>query len=473
MKDIKNITSNSRIYEHLQEIFMRGVERVKPYNIIKNSIRLDGNILIIKGNKNSYRFNLEEFQSVIVIGTGKATASMAKAVEEILGGKISEGLISVKYGYTEDLGIIKQIEAGHPIPDKSSLKAAKQIFNIIKNANEKTLIINLISGGGSALLSYPFEGTIVGRTDGKTDSIKIAITLEELQKTTEFLLESGATIDEINCIRKHISMIKGGRLARVAYPALQINLILSDVVGDRLDSIASGLTAWDTTTYIDAYNILVKYNLSDRIPENVLKVIKAGIEGKIEETVKKGDIIFSRVNNFIIGSNYDALLAAKKRATELGYNSIILTSRVTGESKEIAKFYSAIAVDLANRKTVSHLPACIISGGETTVTIKGNGKGGRNQEMVLSFLITILKAPEDFENVYFLAASTDGGDGPTDAAGAFASLEVLEASKNLGLNPEEYLEKNDSYNFFNKLGFLFKTGPTNTNVCDIHIIIVG
>jgi len=454
-----------KVYNDLKDIFNKAVERVKPYYIIKNSVKLNGNILTIHHNSSLYSVNLEEYKKIVVIGAGKATASMAKAIEEILDKKIEKGLISVKYGYTENLKIIEQIEAGHPIPDENSLRAAKIILNMAENStDEKTIIINLISGGGSALLSYPFEGII--------NNSKITVTLEDLQKITKLLLSSGATIDEINCIRKHISMIKGGKLAKAFYTALQINLILSDVVGDRLDSIASGLTVWDTTTYNDAYNILIKYNLFKKIPKSIKKVIEAGINSNIEETAKKNDIAFTKVNNFIIASNYDALIAAKKRASELGYNTIVLSSRITGESKEIAKFYSAIAADNVKHKIPISPPACIIAGGETTVTIKGNGKGGRNQEMALSFLNEISKCPDDYNNVFFLAASTDGGDGPTDAAGAFASLDVLKHSKKADLNITTYLENNDSYNFFSKVNFLFKTGPTNTNVCDIHIIIV-
>ena len=456
--------SNVKIYNDLKDIFLKAVESVKPYKVIKNSVKLENNTLTINNKSSKYTVDLKKYRNFIVIGAGKATASMAKAIEEILGGKITDGLISVKYGYTENLQIIKQIEAGHPIPDENSVIAGKKIFKIANKADENTVIINLISGGGSALLSYPFEGTIDGN--------RIILTLKDLQKTTELLLSSGATIDEINCIRKHISMIKGGKLSEISYPALQINLILSDVVGDRLDSIASGLTTWDTTTFRDAYNTLMKYNLINRIPKNVKKIIELGLNSIIEDTLKRDNPIFKKVHNFIIGSNYNALLAAKKEALKLGYRTIVLTSRVTGESKEIAKFYSAIATEITKHNIPILKPACIISGGETTVTIKGNGKGGRNQEMALSFLLDILKSPDDYKGVFFLAASTDGGDGPTDAAGAFASLDVFEASNNLGLNPETYLKNNDSYNFFNKTGFLFKTGPTNTNVCDIHIIIV-
>ncbi len=459
------IPGKNTYYQDLVEIFKAAVESVNPYKMIKNAIKIQNSSTIINpGTGEFLKIDLKEHDKILVFGTGKATAPMARAIEEILNEKISGGLISVKYGYTENLQKIKIIEAGHPIPDENSIKAAEEMLKFKNEITEKTVIINLISGGGSALLELPLSVKIKGKY--------IELTLKDIQEVTRILLETGATIDEINCIRKHISSIKGGRFSKLFYPAWQINLILSDVVGDRLDSIASGLTTWDDTTYRDAYSILTGYNILDKIPSNVKAIIIAGIKGEIEETPKRDDPVFERVKNLIIGSNYTALKAAAREAVQKGYKTTILSSEITGEAREIAKVYTAISADIIKHSTLSMVPACVIGGGETTVTVTGNGIGGRNQELALSFLNEILKRPSDFRGVYFLSASTDGSDGPTDADGAFASLELAGRAKELSLDPHKYLKENDSYNFFKKIGGLFITGPTNTNVCDLQIAII-
>lgn len=453
-----------KVYDDLKRIFFAAVGRVDPYKIIKKCIKITNNTLNIDLDleEERFSFDLDNFEKLFIIGTGKATAKMAKAVEELFIHRISKGIISVKYGHTEHLATIDTIEAGHPVPDENSIKASQKIIEIAQLADEKALVINLISGGGSSLLTKPLDYTI--------GSEKSSLTLKEIQKTTKALLSCGATISEINCIRKHISSIKGGRLARLLYPATQINLILSDVVGDRLDTIASGLTTFDESTYENALEIIERYDIEDKIPLKVLNLIKAGARGLIDETPKRDDRIFRKVFNILIGSNYSALLAALKSAETLGYNTIIISSQITGESKEIAKVFLGIANDIKNHDLPVKRPACIIAGGETTVTLKGCGKGGRNQELALSFLSGIQNDREDMKDTYFLSAATDGNDGPTDAAGAFASLQILETSVNM--NVEDYLKNNDSYNFFDQIGWLFKTGPTNTNVCDIQILLV-
>jgi hydroxypyruvate reductase len=298
------------------------------------------------------------------------------------------------------------------------------------------------------------------------------LTLEDKQATTKILLACGATIQEINCIRKHLSGIKGGRLAALAYPAESVNLILSDVVGDRLDSIASGLAVPDNSTYDEAIRLVNKYEIAGKLPPPAWKVLELGAAGKLPETPKKGDPVFGKVKNILIGSNYGALLAAEKKAKELGYNTVVLSSEVTGEAREAAKFYIGVGRDVLKHDLAVKKPACVIAGGETTVTLKGTGKGGRNQEMALSFLEEIESNPEGSEGIWFLAASTDGNDGPTDAAGAFADLEILAAGKKAGLSIQDSLSRNDSYHYYDKIGFLHKTGPTNTNVCDVQLVIV-
>jgi len=455
---------NTQVYNHLKHIFFSAVERVDPYKMIKNSITLKENMLNIEIENKEMSLELERFNRIFVIGAGKATAKMAKAIEEIFSGKITEGIIAVKYGHTEPMQSIKTIEAGHPVPDENSIKAAIEIEKISRLTDDKTLFLNLISGGGSALLTSPIRCSIGSET--------IQLTLDDIQRTTKVLLSCGAPIDEMNCIRKHLSNIKGGKLARLLYPATQVNIILSDVVGDKLDTIASGLTTFDDTTYKHALKIVNKYKIQEKIPLKVLKVLKSGADGLIEETPKRNDPVFSRVHNILIGTNYTALIAASKKAQSLGYNTAVLSSQITGEARETARIFFGIAKDIKEHNLLLTKPGCVIGGGETTVTLRGAGKGGRNQELALSFLSEMQKNNEQTEDIYFLSASTDGNDGPTDAAGAFASLNILKESKRKSLNIEEYLNNNDSYNFFKKAGYLLKTGPTNTNVCDIQVAIV-
>jgi len=448
----------------LKNIFLEAVKRVDPYRMIIDHVMIIDNNLTIEIENKRKVFDLSRFKKIVVLGAGKASAKMAKAVEDIFNDRISNGVVSVKYGHTEKLKHIRLIESGHPIPDENSIRAAHDIASIAENSDENTLIINLISGGGSALISYPM--TYRGENEN------IDLTLDDKQLTTKILLECGATIDEVNSIRKHISSIKGGNLARKLYPATSINFILSDVVGDRLDTIASGLTINDDTTFSFAHSIIEKYNIKKLLPENVVKVINLGINGKIPETPKAGDKIFSKVENVLIGTNYVSLLASSDKARRLGYNTIIISSQVTGEAREVAKVFAGIADDIRRHNIPVRKPGCVIGGGETTVTIKGGGKGGRNQELALSFLDTIKSFTNMGKGIYFLSASTDGNDGPTDAAGAFASSELIEIAIKKNLKINDYLKNNDSYTFYNKIGGLLKTGPTNTNVCDLQIIIV-
>jgi hydroxypyruvate reductase len=451
------------IKNKLEQIFRAGLERVNPYEMIKKQLRVDGNIMTAQTELGETSINISDFEKIYVTGAGKASAKMAKAIEELLYDNITEGAVCVKYDHTEELKKIKILEAGHPMPDENGEKAGKKIVDLVKKADEKTLIINLISGGGSALLPVPLTWTYGDE--------QIVLTLKDKRETTKALLECGATIYEINCIRKHLSGVKGGRLLQHASPARTLNFILSDVVGDSLDTIASGMTTYDKTTYQDALDIINKYNLSGKLSENVIKTITAGVNGDIEETVKKGDEVLRYSENIMIGTNYSSLYCSDKKAKELGYNTLALTSQVTGEASELAKFIMAIGRDIADKNIPVAAPACIIVGGETTVTLKGKGKGGRNQEMALAFLEELGKRDYD-ERLHFLSASTDGTDGPTDATGAFADMDILRISRENDLNIRKYLSDNDSYHFFEKIDYLLKTGPTNTNVCDLHIIII-
>jgi len=310
----------------------------------------------------------------------------------------------------------------------------------------------LISGGGSALLPFPVEG----------------VTLDEKRQLTQVLLDIGANIHEMNVLRKHVSRVKGGRLVRLAYPATLVTLILSDVVGDDLDSIASGPTVPDRSTYADCLRILQKYKVQDKVPGAVLDTINRGLQGAVAETPKVNDPAFVKTQNVIVASNSLALQAAKHKADELGYNCLVLSSSIEGETRDVALDHMAIAKKILRTDQPLVRPACVISGGETTVTIRGKGKGGRNQEFVLAAAIAL----DGFENVVVLSGGTDGTDGPTDAAGAFADGTTVERAKSQGMDAQEYLWNNDSYSFFDPLGDLFKTGPTFTNVMDLRLVLV-
>ncbi|WP_028583769.1 glycerate kinase type-2 family protein [Desulfogranum mediterraneum] len=430
-------------------IFQAGLAAVAPGAAIRRFCQLEEGVLRVNGKS----YPLDAFNRVVVLGTGKGGASMAKAMEELLGEHISEGLITVKYRHLEQLSTIELIEAGHPLPDMNGHAGARRIFQLASQADEKTLVICLISGGGSALLPLPVAG----------------VSLDDKQQTTKVLLACGATIHEMNTIRKHLSAIKGGGLARAVYPATLITLILSDVVGDDLDSIASGPAVPDPTTYADCLSILDRYAIRQQLPSTVLRHLEDGAAGTVPETPKRGDRIFSRTDNVIIARNCDALIAAKRKAAELGYHTLALSSMLEGDTRESAAMHMAIAREVARYELSVAKPACILSGGETTVTIKGTGKGGRSQEFALA---AALKMGE-MKNSVVLCAGTDGTDGPTDAAGAISDSSTLEQARSLGLDPAAYLENNDAYHFFHALGSLYITGPTNTNVMDLRLILVG
>jgi hydroxypyruvate reductase len=431
------------------EIFAHALRAVDPVEAVNRYLKLKGEDLRVDGKT----YPLREYGHIYVIGAGKAGASMGLAVEAALGDRITRGVINVKYGHLSELKRVNLNEVGHPIPDEKGVSGARKIARLLEQLDEKDLVVCLISGGGSALLPSPVEG----------------ITLEDKQKMTNLLLECGASINEINAIRKHISRLKGGGLARLAYPSTLITLILSDVVGDPLDVIASGPTVPDKSTFGDCMAILRKYNLIAKAPPSIRDRIQRGIKGEIEETPKPGIPIFEKTQNVIIGSNIIAVKAAEQRARELGYNSLILSTFIEGETREVAKVHAAIAKEIAKTGHPIGIPACVISGGETTVTIRGKGLGGRNQEFVLASALGIT----ELKHVLVLSGGTDGTDGPTDAAGAIADVDTVRKAHELGLDAAAYLEDNDSYHFFKKLGDLVTTGPTNTNVMDLRLILVG
>ena len=434
-------------------IFSRAVSAVDPAQRLKDMIRIEKDRLLIKTEEDSEKvFHLDAFKKIFLIGTGKASASMAQAIEKIFGDRITKGVIAAKYGHVLPLQRTEIIEAGHPIPDQKGFGGAKKIQSLLKESGPGDLVIFLLSGGGSALLPLPAEG----------------ITLEEKQQVTQFLLDCGADIREINTIRKHISQIKGGWLARWAFPSTVIGLILSDVVGDPLDVIGSGPTVADISTFEEAWDILTKYDLIERIPPSIRNHLLRGKEGKVEETPKPGEKTFEKVHNYLIGSNLLALRAAEKEASSLGLNTLILSSSIVGDTREAARFHAAIAKEVISTGNPIPRPACIISGGETTVTVKGHGLGGRNQEFALAGALEI----SGLEKVVLLSGGTDGTDGPTDASGALADHTTVSRARAAGLDPKAHLENNDAYPFFQRLGDLLITGPTHTNVMDVRILLV-
>ena len=389
------------------------------------------------------------YRDIYVIGAGKAGASMAHAAERVLGRRITGGLINVKDGHLAKLRRIELNECGHPVPDQRGVDGAARIAAIAEKAGKDDLVLCLVSGGASALLPLPAE----------------PITLEEKQATTKLLLACGANIHEINAIRKHISRIKGGQLARLAWPATVEALLLSDVIGDDLDVIGSGPTAPDASTFAGAVALLERYGIFGRVPAAVKERLERGVAGEIPETPKPSDPVFKRVRNTVVGSCKLALDAVAKRAREMGFRTLVLSSEIQGETREIARMHAAIAREVVHSGQPIKPPCCIVTGGETTVTIKGGGLGGRNQEFVLAAALDIA----GLSNVVVFSAGTDGSDGPTDAAGAIADGDTLSRK------PEalRYLDENNSYRYFEALGDLVITGPTNTNVMDVRLVMVG
>jgi glycerate 2-kinase len=429
-------------------IFEKGLEAVAPDVAVRRFCQRRGNALKI----GEQSFQLDKYDRIFVVGAGKATAPMASTLEELLGDDLSAGVITVKYGHTAKLSKIQTVEAGHPVPDRNGELGSEKILSIATSAGEKDLLFCLISGGGSALLPKAAPG----------------VSLADKQETTRILLACGATIHEINMLRKHLSIIKGGQLAVTAAPATVVSLILSDVVGDNLDAIASGPTVPDNSTFADCMKIVNKYAIADQLPEPVLNHLKKGLSGQVPETPKADDPVFENTSNIVIGSNIEALLAAEKEAAGRGYTTQVLSSMIEGETCEVARLHSAIAREILRTGHPVKPPACILSGGETTVTLKGDGLGGRNQEFALCAAADIAGT----RPVVLLSGGTDGNDGPTDAAGAIVDNTTIERAATAKLNIAGYLSNNDSYHFFKALGDLLITGPTNTNVMDLRILLI-
>ncbi|NJE43497.1 glycerate kinase [Thermococcus sp. GR6] len=427
------------------EIMNAALKAADPYMAVKNSLDFDGEWLIVKGEK--FRVS----GKIYLLAFGKAACAMAKAAYEVLGERIAEGLIVTKYGYAAncvDDPKITVIEAGHPVPDENSMRGALAGVELAEKVGEEDLLLVLISGGGSALFTLPEDG----------------ISLDDKIQTNELLLESGAKIYEINTVRKHISKVKGGKVAKLVKGTV-VSLILSDVVGDPLEAIASGPTVSDPTTFEDAHRVLRLYGVWDKLPESVREHIEKGLRGEAEETLKED---LPNVHNFIVGSGAIACEAAKRKAEELGFNAHILTTTLEGEAREVALAIGSLIQEIASRNRPFERPAVLIAGGEWTVTIEGEaGLGGPNQEFALGIARKIAGL-----NAVVLALDTDGTDGPTDAAGGIVDGSTLENLKKAGIDVEEVLKKHDAYRALEKVGALLKTGPTGTNVNSLVIAVI-
>jgi glycerate 2-kinase len=435
------------------DIMKSTLEAVDPREAVKRHVKFDETGLSF----DEHRISISHIERISVLGAGKASWSIAVQLYEILGVNLSDGAVIGKCGELDSsiqLGPVKSYEGGHPVPDIAGLEGARHILQEASGLGERDLLIAAISGGASALMTLPADG----------------LSLLDLQLTTEILLGSGAPICDLNAVRKHLSGISGGLLGRAAYPARTVALLLSDVVGDHLDVIGSGPTAPDPTTFANANEVLGRYDLMTKVPEAVRRHLARGEKGGNDDTPKPGDPIFERVDNLIIGSNRLAAEAAIATARKNGFDARIVDAGLEGEARDIG--VSAVKGILDNIYVNGDLerPACLVLGGETTVTLKGDGKGGRNQELALSAAITLDEL--GLNNTLIVALATDGGDGPTDAAGAVATGTTVSRGRELGLDAGKYLDNNDAYNYFAPINDLIITGPTGTNVADLLFIFV-
>jgi glycerate-2-kinase len=425
------------------------LEASDPANIIKSKVKVEKNLLKV----DDFCLDLNDFKDVFVVGGGKASGAMAEALETLLGNCIKDGAVNIPYDSPAyNVKRIKLERASHPVPDLAGVKGTKFILDLVSQAEENDLVICLLSGGGSSLMPQPREG----------------ISLRDKRRVTDALLKSGATINEINTVRKHISDVKGGWLAKRAFPATVVNLILSDVVGDPLEFIASGPTVPDSTRFDDAIEVLKRYRLWNSIPVTVKKVLLAGKKGLVPETPKKGDKAFEKVHNIVVGNCMTACQAAYNSLKTAGLHASLLTSSLEGQARDVGTVFASIAQEIVKSGNPVPKPAAVIAGGETTVIVVGKGKGGRNQEIALGAASKI----GGLDGVVVAALSTDGIDGPTDATGALVDGETLRRALDLGLSPKRFLAENNSYSFFSRLGDLLFTGLTGTNVNDVSVIVI-
>lgn len=442
------LNRNAAARRRYLDIMQSALHAVDPYQAVRAHLRVEDGALWAGAE----RLALDGFRRVIVVGAGKAGAPMARAVEDVLGDAITAGLVVVKQGHRSPTARIEIVEASHPIPDAAGIAAGERVLDLAAGARADDLVLALISGGGSALLEAP-----------------AAISLADLQSMTDALLACGATINEINCLRKHMSRVKGGQLARAASPATLVTLVLSDVVGSPLDVIASGPTVPDTSTWADAWTVVETYAIADTLPAAVARRLQAGMRGDLADTPKPDDPIFDHAVAQIVGDNRVAALAACRRAQELGYHALLLTSYLEGEAREVAKIAVALAREVAANGQPVAAPACLLLGGETTVTLgSAPGKGGRNQELALAAALGIAGS----ERITIASLATDGSDGPTDGAGGMVDGSTVMMGAQMGLDAGAMLRRHDAYPFLQATGDLLLCGPTQTNVNDLVLVWV-
>ncbi len=433
----------------VQRVLDAALAAVDPATAVRASVQREGDVLLA-GNR---RYVLADYENVFVIGAGKAGAPMAQAVEALLGDRIAGGCVVVKYGHEAPTERVRVLQAAHPVPDEAGLEAGAQLLALAQAAGPRDLILCLLSGGGSALL----------------EALPPGVTLADLRATTDLLLACGATINEINCLRKHLSLVKGGQLARAVAPAALLSLVLSDVVGSPLDVIASGPTVPDPTTWTEAWAVVQRYELAGRLPAGVLTRLEAGQAGALPDTPKPGDALFDNASTLVVADNAIAAEAARAEAERQGYHSAILSTFVEGEAREVAKMAVALAREVQAHQRPAPAPACLILGGETTVTLGQNpGQGGRNQELALAAAVALAGQP----GITVVSLATDGSDGPTDAAGGIVDGDTVRRGVTLGLDARRALGAHDAYPFLAATGALLHTGPTRTNVNDLILIFV-
>ena len=455
------------------EVLDAALDAVDPYAAVQNFLRRDGETLTVTDPSGSEHndaliYDLSRYRRIFVIAAGKAAAPMSRAVEVLLGDRISQGLAVTKYGHALPPGQapaasapIRIVEAGHPLPDQAGVRAGNDMLALVEQAGEEDLVIALLSGGGSALLVAP-----AGQSTGPGGP---PLTLADLQGMTDALLACGATINEINCLRKHTSAVKGGQLARAAQPAALLTLALSDVIGSPLDVIASGPTVPDDSTWADAWAIVQKYDLVDALPAPVRTRLQAGLAGEIPDTPKAHDPAFATSRTFVVADNRTAANAALTKASELGYNTLLLSTFVEGEAAEVAKLLVGLGREVLASGQPVPAPACLVLGGETTVTLGQNpGKGGRNQEIALAAALAMQSLP----GTTVVSLATDGTDGPTDSAGGIADNGTVARGQSAGLSAADNLRRHDAYPYLRATADLLLTGPTQTNVNDLHFVFV-
>lgn len=442
--------------EALLVIVRAGLAAVAPDAAVLRHLSLEGNILKARSAGGESAYDLDAFRRILVLGAGKGAAPMSGAIEDLLGERVTDGLVIVKYGHGAESRRVRQREAGHPVPDAAGAAAARELLDMARRAEASDLLICVFTGGASAL----------------TPALAPGVSLSDVQTLTASLLRCGADIHEINTVRKHLSAFSGGNLVRAAWPAPVLALIVSDVVGDNLHVIASGPTVPDPTTYSDALRVLEAGDIVDRTPDAVLRRLREGAAGLAPETPKPDDPVFAGVRNVLVATNRQALDAAAEEARRLGFTPRVLTSEMQGEAREQARWLTAAALRAQAELGPGENPLCLLAGGETTVTLRGQGRGGRNQEMALAALIAL----EDACGIHMVFAGTDGSDGPTDAAGGFApagELARLEsAAPGMAAAARSALDDNDSHAFLERAGCLLRTGPTRTNVMDLAIALV-